>query len=64
MEDQASNVIIDAINQLAVVLVPLAVAGASAWISPFVSDGGKLAPLMWIINIAGGNVRKAANKEN
>jgi len=60
MEEQIANALNVAIDQAQVVLVPLAVTGLCAWISPFISDSrGKL--LMKIINVVGGNIRKASN---
>lgn len=60
MEDQITNVLNSVIDQAQVVLVPLAVAGFCAWVSPFVNDS-RAKTLMKFVNVVGGNIRKARN---
>ena len=59
-EEQAASLLTELLNQIAVYLIPLAVAGLMAWISPFINDErwGWVAKL---INRVGGNVLAAGN---
>ncbi len=61
MEEQMVSAVNVAIDAAQVVVIPLAVAGLCAWVSPFVSDS-KLRFAMKVINVVGGNVKKAKNQ--